>query len=84
MGEWRDDIDSAIRLEIAAQRRALRDRAAARDPSPEALRFAVRRRREVYAALMQRVGEEAMTTAEIDRVLRFEDRFSALLDRTKR
>jgi hypothetical protein len=83
MDEWRDDLSLAIRKEIAAQRQALRDRVAALDPSPDAFRLAIRRRRKAYAALMRRVGTEAMTTSELDRMVRFGDRFYALIDRTR-
>lgn len=84
MNEERDDLKSAIRKAIAVQRQTLKERVAARDPSPEAFRLAIRRRREAYAELKRRVGEEEMTKADIDRLLRFEDRFNALLDRKKR
>lgn len=83
MDEKPDDLRSAIRKEIAAQRQALKERVAARDPSPEAFRLAVRRRREAYAALMRRVGTELTTTAELDRMVRFGDRFYSLIDRTR-
>ncbi|MBX9908816.1 MAG: hypothetical protein K2Z25_08885 [Beijerinckiaceae bacterium] len=84
MNQRPDDVGSVIRKELAARRQALRERVAARDPSPDAFRLAVGRRREAYAALMQRVGTEAVTTAELDRMVRFGDRFHMLIDRTRR
>jgi len=80
MSERRDDLDSALRKETAKQWRGLSNLIAAHDHSPDALRLATRRRREDYAVFMRRVGEEAMT-AEIDRLLRFENRVDALLER---
>jgi hypothetical protein len=84
MSEVQDDSERqlwmAIRKEVSALRHASRDRHAR---SSEALRIKLRQRREAFFGMM-RSERGSITDAEIDRLLRFEDRFTALLQRTGR
>ncbi|HEY5795397.1 MAG TPA: hypothetical protein VIU82_10305 [Bosea sp. (in: a-proteobacteria)] len=73
----------AVRQEVAATRRSAQARM--QSLSPEAARAATIRRREMWATLMRETQVELVAkAAEIDRMVRFSDRFDALLGRCKR